>query len=292
MLPRTPSPLPARTSRRGALEVSDTGVAAVQGRREQEAEQRFIRSAQGPRCRARSAARSARLGRQASLDIRAPSLRGAFPASGVSECLQMSKHAQTIQREARGREAGMARHRRERQGARPRREPDRHPPQGQAQADLHARRWTPVTTSSSSTRQGEGHRQEGDDKLYYRHPRAGFPGALKTTNLAKLRARHPEDIDHQRRPPHAPPQRAGPADDDQAQGLRRRAAPPRRAEARRARRHGGAEEHADARPRTGTTPPAAARSPTARVWVKAGNGDDRRQRPSAWTSTSVARPRR
>jgi large subunit ribosomal protein L13 len=32
------------------------------------------------------------------------------------------------------------------------------------------------------------------DKLYRRHPRAGFPGALKTTNLAKLRERHPEDI--------------------------------------------------------------------------------------------------
>jgi large subunit ribosomal protein L13 len=32
------------------------------------------------------------------------------------------------------------------------------------------------------------------DKMYYRHPRAGFPGALKITNLAKLRARHPEDI--------------------------------------------------------------------------------------------------
>jgi len=31
-------------------------------------------------------------------------------------------------------------------------------------------------------------------KKYYRHPRAGFPGALKTTNLAKLRERHPEDI--------------------------------------------------------------------------------------------------
>ena len=31
-------------------------------------------------------------------------------------------------------------------------------------------------------------------KLYYRHPRAGFPGALKTTDLATLRARHPEDI--------------------------------------------------------------------------------------------------
>ncbi|EPX59017.1 LSU ribosomal protein L13p (L13Ae) [Cystobacter fuscus DSM 2262] len=32
------------------------------------------------------------------------------------------------------------------------------------------------------------------DKMYYRHPRAGFPGALKSTNLAKLRARHPEDV--------------------------------------------------------------------------------------------------
>ena len=32
------------------------------------------------------------------------------------------------------------------------------------------------------------------DKMYYRHPRAGFPGALKSTILAKLRARHPEDI--------------------------------------------------------------------------------------------------
>ncbi len=32
------------------------------------------------------------------------------------------------------------------------------------------------------------------NKLYYRHPRAGFPGALKTTNLSALRARHPEEI--------------------------------------------------------------------------------------------------
>ena len=31
-------------------------------------------------------------------------------------------------------------------------------------------------------------------KLYHRHPRAGFPGALKTTNLITLRGRHPEDI--------------------------------------------------------------------------------------------------
>ena len=32
------------------------------------------------------------------------------------------------------------------------------------------------------------------DKMYYRHTLAGFPGGLKSTNLAKLRARHPEDI--------------------------------------------------------------------------------------------------
>ncbi|RKH57605.1 50S ribosomal protein L13 [Corallococcus aberystwythensis] len=32
------------------------------------------------------------------------------------------------------------------------------------------------------------------DKLYYRHPYAGFPGALKITNLQKLRQRHPEDV--------------------------------------------------------------------------------------------------
>src|SRR5688500_2381197 len=29
-------------------------------------------------------------------------------------------------------------------------------------------------------------------KLYYRHPWAGFPGALKITNLETLRKRHPE----------------------------------------------------------------------------------------------------
>ena len=33
-----------------------------------------------------------------------------------------------------------------------------------------------------------------EQKLYHRQPRAGFPGALKTTNLAKLRQRHPEDV--------------------------------------------------------------------------------------------------
>ena len=32
------------------------------------------------------------------------------------------------------------------------------------------------------------------DKMYYRHSRAGFPGGLKSTNLEKLRQRHPEDI--------------------------------------------------------------------------------------------------
>jgi large subunit ribosomal protein L13 len=31
-------------------------------------------------------------------------------------------------------------------------------------------------------------------KLYHRHPRAGFPGALKTTNFETLQRRHPEDI--------------------------------------------------------------------------------------------------
>src|SRR5262252_9806977 len=31
-------------------------------------------------------------------------------------------------------------------------------------------------------------------KKYYRHPRAGFPGALKTTDLGTLRSRHPEDV--------------------------------------------------------------------------------------------------
>lgn len=31
-------------------------------------------------------------------------------------------------------------------------------------------------------------------KLYHRQPRAGFPGALKTTNLIALRGRHPEHI--------------------------------------------------------------------------------------------------
>ncbi|HYX90029.1 MAG TPA: 50S ribosomal protein L13 [Myxococcaceae bacterium] len=32
------------------------------------------------------------------------------------------------------------------------------------------------------------------NKRYYRHPRAGFPGALKITTLQRLRERHPEDI--------------------------------------------------------------------------------------------------
>ena len=35
---------------------------------------------------------------------------------------------------------------------------------------------------------------KAEDKLYHRHPKAGFPGALKTTNFNKLLARHPEDI--------------------------------------------------------------------------------------------------
>lgn len=36
--------------------------------------------------------------------------------------------------------------------------------------------------------------QKENAKLYHRQPRAGFPGALKTTNLRDLRARHPEDV--------------------------------------------------------------------------------------------------
>ena len=32
------------------------------------------------------------------------------------------------------------------------------------------------------------------DKMYYRHPYAGMPGALKITTFEKLRERHPEDI--------------------------------------------------------------------------------------------------
>jgi large subunit ribosomal protein L13 len=35
---------------------------------------------------------------------------------------------------------------------------------------------------------------KADAKMYYRQPRAGFPGALKSTNYTKLMARHPEDI--------------------------------------------------------------------------------------------------
>ncbi len=31
-------------------------------------------------------------------------------------------------------------------------------------------------------------------KLYHRHPHAGFPGALKTTDYQTLQKRHPEDI--------------------------------------------------------------------------------------------------
>ena len=32
------------------------------------------------------------------------------------------------------------------------------------------------------------------DKLYHRHPKAGFLGALKTTNFETLLGRHPEEI--------------------------------------------------------------------------------------------------
>ena len=40
-------------------------------------------------------------------------------------------------------------------------------------------------------------------KMYYRHPRAGFPGALKTTNLADAARAAPRGRHHQRRAPHA-----------------------------------------------------------------------------------------
>ncbi|MFL5321716.1 MAG: 50S ribosomal protein L13 [Myxococcaceae bacterium] len=33
-----------------------------------------------------------------------------------------------------------------------------------------------------------------EQKMYYRQPRAGFPGALKSSTLKDLRARHPEDV--------------------------------------------------------------------------------------------------
>jgi large subunit ribosomal protein L13 len=35
---------------------------------------------------------------------------------------------------------------------------------------------------------------KASQKMYYRHPNAGFPGALKTTNYETLQKRHPEDI--------------------------------------------------------------------------------------------------
>jgi large subunit ribosomal protein L13 len=30
--------------------------------------------------------------------------------------------------------------------------------------------------------------------MYYRHPHAGFPGALKSSNYETLQRRHPEDV--------------------------------------------------------------------------------------------------
>jgi large subunit ribosomal protein L13 len=33
-----------------------------------------------------------------------------------------------------------------------------------------------------------------EQKMYHRHPHAGFPGALKSSTLKDLRARHPEDV--------------------------------------------------------------------------------------------------
>ena len=36
--------------------------------------------------------------------------------------------------------------------------------------------------------------KKAEQKMYYRHPNAGFPGALKETNFSALLQRHPEDI--------------------------------------------------------------------------------------------------
>jgi large subunit ribosomal protein L13 len=35
---------------------------------------------------------------------------------------------------------------------------------------------------------------KAEQKMYYRQPKAGFPGALKSTNFTTLMGRHPEDI--------------------------------------------------------------------------------------------------
>jgi len=35
---------------------------------------------------------------------------------------------------------------------------------------------------------------KASQKMYYRHPNAGFPGALKSSNYETLQKRHPEDI--------------------------------------------------------------------------------------------------
>ena len=49
-----------------------------------------------------------------------------------------------------------------------------------------------VVVINASTVKVTGKKEE--NKKYYRQPRAGFPGALKTTTLGKLRQRHPEDV--------------------------------------------------------------------------------------------------
>jgi large subunit ribosomal protein L13 len=50
----------------------------------------------------------------------------------------------------------------------------------------------PVIVVNAAKVRVTGKKEEA--KLYRRQPRAGFPGALKTTNLQTLRVRHPEDI--------------------------------------------------------------------------------------------------
>ena len=175
----------------------------------------------------------------------------------------------------------VARHRRERQGARP----------GRSQiATLLKGKHKPMYTPSIDTgdhvivinaAKVKVTGTKETKKMYYRHPRAGFPGALKTTNLRDAARAAPRGHHHQRRAPDAPAQRAGPADDDQAQGLRRRQAPARRAEAGRQAGRGLTFRGTGTMPiRTnGFYATGRRKEATARVWVKAGSGDDRRQRP-------------
>ena len=67
----------------------------------------------------------------------------------------------------------------ERQDARPPRHPARHAPARQAQGRVHARTWTPATTSSCSTpRRSTSPATSSRDKIYYRH--TGDIGGIKS----------------------------------------------------------------------------------------------------------------